>query len=572
MATKKKSHPAVLIIFGAFFALVGCVPGFFAFKALAFAHATNGWSATTATIVRLELQRDGKNNSNSQVVATYLYRAPEVTSPEAGSTREYSSNRVGIHSGSDNVTEWHQETFQRLEQARRAASTVPCWYDPADPAQAVLDRDPRWSMIGFLMIFPLVFGLFGGGIAALGIFQWRKNVTVLADPQALARVTVISANGNFIALLWIITVIWNVIAWIVTVTVLQGGTVPVAVKLGTGFFPLVGGILLLLALIETVRGWRHGRPRLRLEQGAWLTGRRVVATVLMETEPGPQAQIHARILVVRSMESGSGKNRTITDVNLWSCEVVVDPALGRRGGSGWEQVVELPLPSDLPASSLSVSSQASNEDTVTWSLEYQVIRPGPDLSATFTLPTAAADDGALLYSSEQKISAERATPLAVLARAGISIAEQHGDVVISLPGWRNPWLYGSGFVGTLLLSLAALLLVEQVSWWSVLGSVPLLVWCWRGVLRSAWWRSTIILSGERITIEAGWWRQRRHELRVADIRDLSRHSSMASGDIAYFDMWFQATDDTRITIARGVPGAAETRLTDIINTARRSPA
>ena len=420
MAAKKKAPHLVLVIFGVFFFLAGCIPGLSALKAVAFARATRSWSETTAIISSLELRHGGKKNSSLEVVATYRYRGPDLTSPEAGAIRDYTSERIGIHGGgSDNIGAWQQETFERLDQAKRAARAVPCWYNPADPTQAVLDRDQRWLLIGFLMIFPLMFGLFGGGMVAMGIHEWRKRGAAAADPRTLAGATMITADGGVTTMLWIVSVVWNLFAWSVPLVVFHGADVPLAVKLGMLIFPVVGLGFLFLTVIETVRVWRHGRPRLRLEQAAWLAGRLVQATVLMATDPGPNVRIDARLLVVRRVVSGSGKNRSVSELTLWSYMVLVDPAVGRLTGNGWEQLIELPLPSDLP----------TGEDDLTWTLEYQVIRPGPDLSATFTLPVAASDDGAVLYAAEQRKAADRAAPLAVLTRAGIRISEDRGAVV-----------------------------------------------------------------------------------------------------------------------------------------------
>ncbi len=558
MASKKNAHPGCLVGFGLIFLIAGCVPGVIGFKALAFAQATDGWRETTATITSLELRHGGKKGDSLAVEATYRYRAPDVTSLEAGAMSDYTSDQVGVHGGSDNIGSWQQDTFRRLDTARREERPVPAWYDPADPAQAVLDRDPRWPMLGFLMIFPLVFGLVGGGVAWLGIHQWRKRGAAAVDPRIRAGATLITADGGGTVGLWVIAVFWNAIAWAATVAVLHSSDAPLAIRLVVLIFPIVGAMLFGLALLHTTRILHHGRPRLRLEQGTWQSGRRVKATVLVASGPGPGARIDARLAVVRRVESGTGKNRRINEQTLWSCDFPVDPQAGRLAGTGWEQPVELPLPSDLP----------TNEDDLTWRLEWHVIRPGPDLSATFTLPVAAGDDGAVLLAAEQKVLADRAAPLAVLTRAGIRIAEDRGEVVLSLPGWRNPWLYGPGFVVTVLLTLAAMICAERVGWWTAIVSLPLLLLCWRGVVRSALWRSTITLSVGRIVVSAGWWRQTRHDLQPAEISEVERHSSMSSGDTAYFNMWLKTAEGARIAIARGVPGPAAARLAEMINLAR----
>jgi hypothetical protein len=546
---------AVYVIFGVVFFLAGCVPGVVAGKAVVFAIATRGWSETSATIVSVDLHRGAKRSA--QVVANYRYRGPDPSALEAGAVRDYVSNQIGIHGGSDNLDSWQLRTFARLDQARRGEHMVPCWYDPANPAQVVLDRDPRWLMIGFLLIFPLLFGLLGGGIAVAAVGEWRKRTEPTTDPRSLAGITTIVADEDHLPLLWFFTVIANFIAWIVCMTLQYRSDLPWTIRLGSAILPAMGLCLLFLMVRKTIQAMHHGRPRLRLDEAACLTGRRVLATVLMATGPGADARIEARLVVVRRIVN-PGRQANASQNQLWSCPVPVDPSLARRSGTVWEQLIELPLPSDLP----------SGEDTVSWRLEFRMIGSGPDLSATFTLPVAAGDDGAVLLAAEQRDAADRAAPLAVLRAAGFRLTEDRDALLITIPAWRNPWLYGPGCVGTLLLTYAALLSVERGSWWTLLVSLPLFALGSGSVLRSALWRSTISLSPRSIIIEAGWWRRQRHELPPVAMSGIDYVPAMNLGEVVKCNVWLRTTDGTRIALARGLPEAATGRLIELFNTVR----
>lgn len=552
----KQSGSGCLVLFGLVFILVGSFPGFIALSDLRSAQATRGWVETPATLLEVSLRH---GDDTVAVEAHYRYRAPDPASLEEGTLKDYESIRVGIHGGADNVGDWQQETFARLERAWKAEQTVPCWYDPADPAQAVLDRTERWELLGFMFIFPLVFGLAGGGIAWAGIHQWRKSRRPVPDPQVAARQTLINADGGGGCGLWIAALIWNAIAWGVTLAVASQGGIPLLVLLVLALFPLIGLALLWTAVQTSLRSLRHGRPQLRLDGGAWCTGQRIQATVLGRTVPQPGDRIEARLLVVRRVTSGSGKNRSTSESTLWSLELAVDPQEGRGAGGSWSTTVELPLPGDLPPAG----------DDVTWRLEWQLVRPGPDLSATFTLPVAAGEDDGGLKAADLKLEADRAAPLAVLTRAGVRISDDGGRVVIALPGWRNPALHISGLVCTLLLSLGAAACWQEVGWWTGFLSLPILGLCWRGALRSMLWRSRITLSRERVLVSAGWWRIEDHDLRTADILEVERKSSMSSGETAWFNMWLQTAEGQRIAIVRGVPGPAAARIAELIESVRR---
>lgn len=552
----KQSGPGCLVLFGLVFILAGSIPGCIALHDLHGAQATRGWIETPATLLEVGMHH---GEDTAAVEARYRYRAPDRDALESGALKDYEGSRVGIHGGSDNVGDWQQETFARLDAAWKAERTVPCWYDPADPAQAVLDRTERWELLGFLFIFPLVFGLAGGGIAWVGFSQWRKARRPAPDPQVAARQAVIQADGGGACGLWIMTVIWNAISWVAVIVVVAKGGVPTLIMLLVALFPLIGLGMLYAAVQASLRSLRHGRPQLRLEGGSWSTGTRVQATVLSATAPQPGDRIEARLVVVRRVTSGSGKNSSTTEKTLWGLDLTIDPQAGRDDGGSWACPVDLPLPGDVPAMA----------EDVTWRLEWQLVRPGPDLSATFVLPVAAGVDDGALRAFDLTVAADRAAPLTVLRKAGVRISDDGGSVVIALPAFRNPSLYLTGIICTLILSLLAAALWHEVGWWTGILSLPILGLCWRGALRSALWRSTITLSRDRIQVRAGWWRMADHDLRSADILEVERKSSMSSGETAWFNMWLLTAEGQRIAIVRGVPGPAAARVNEMIDSVRR---
>lgn len=548
MASSTRAGAGVLVAFGLFFVVVGSIPGCIALHDLGAADATAAWPETRATLLHVRLVDNG---DTSRVEAGYRYRAPDPEALEAGAERTYEGARVGIHGGSDNLGDWQRETFARLDAAWKAGHEVPCWYDPADPASAVLDRAERWELVGFLFLFPLVFGLVGGAIAVAGIVQLVRGPRRTVDPMQAAQRRSIPAAGGGCAL-WVVTIAWNAIAW-GAVGAAFAGDVPPLPLLFLSLFPLVGLLLLWAAAQDAVRRLRHGRPVLRLEQGAWVGGTRVRASVLARTAPQPGDRIAARLQVLRLVTTGSGKNRGTTEQPLWGIDLAPDPRAERTEDARWATPVELPLPGDLPAAA----------DDVIWRLEWQLVRPGPDLGARFALPVAAGD-AAALRAADLLAEADRAAPLAVLERAGIRVDDGAGGrVVIVLPPFRNPSFAVAGIVGCLFLSGAAWVLRLELGWWTAALSAPLLLLCWRAALRGALWRSTIVLSRERILVRHGWWREREAELAMRDLVEVAR------GGGAWTGMWLVAADGARIPLARGVPSAAAGRIADLIERVRR---
>ena len=113
------------------------------------------WVPVPAEIVSLQLERhQGDDAVTHKVVAHYRYRF-------AG--REYDADRAAIASMSDNLGSFQQQLYRELEnaQARRAAIA---FVDPANPADATLNRDLRWTVVGFAAMFGLIFGGAGFGL------------------------------------------------------------------------------------------------------------------------------------------------------------------------------------------------------------------------------------------------------------------------------------------------------------------------------------------------------------------------------------------------------------------------
>ncbi len=551
----KKAGPGCLIPFGLLFVVVGCIPGGIALNDLRRAQASADWVETTAHIIDVDLQHGDDTDS---VVCHYRYRAPDPQAAEAGTMRDYEGERVGVHGGSDNLGSWQRDTWRRLDRARQEEQRVPCWYDPADPASAVLNREVRWGLLGFMFVFPLVFGLAGGGLAWFGWHQVRRKRLPAPDPQVLSNQELIDAEPRRDWLIWIAALVWNAIAWGVAIGAALQQDLPWPAWLLIGLFPLIGLLLIFTALRATARSLRHGRPQLRRESGTWSTGNRVQAIVLTRTAPQPGDRIAARLLVMRRVTTEDSDGTSVSNRTEWEIDLAVAAQDGSREAGLWLHRVELPLPSDLPP---------AGED-LTWRLEWQLIRPGPDLTAAFVLPVVAGPPEAALTAAEVKLAADRSAPLAVLAKAGVRVSEERGDVVITLPAWRNPGLHLTGLITCAVLTAGAAALYQVMGWWIVLLAVPILLPSWRGAVRSALWRSSITLSAGRITVSAGWWRSERHDVKPADVTEVERKSNMSSGHVAWYNMWLKTADGLRIPIARGVPGPAAVRIAELIEAVR----
>jgi hypothetical protein len=112
-----------------------------------------------ATVLSSELHRHRSDGSSTySVTARYRYSFQGQT---------FTSDQVGLYSGSDNVGDYWQQLSSRLDRARASNRALQAWVNPSNPTQAYLDRTFRWSTLIFGLTFGGVFALVGAGVMYL---------------------------------------------------------------------------------------------------------------------------------------------------------------------------------------------------------------------------------------------------------------------------------------------------------------------------------------------------------------------------------------------------------------------
>ena len=71
--------------------------------------------------------------------------------------QSHAGNRVGIAAGADNIGDYQQDIGRNLQSAASRGELILVYVDPEAPHDAVIDRGVRWGLIGFKMIFVIVF-------------------------------------------------------------------------------------------------------------------------------------------------------------------------------------------------------------------------------------------------------------------------------------------------------------------------------------------------------------------------------------------------------------------------------
>lgn len=200
----------------------------------------DGWRANEWVKVRADLIRVDGN----EAFYAYTWEGRKLTSSRVGSLR---------FGGTSEVDDWDDRIADALATAHAEKKPVTAWVNPADPAEAMLDRQVRWMLI--LVLMPFAFGLAAGGVAgflvlgakAIG-WDWRVKGQPLFKPRlrtALAH--------------WAMALGWNAVSIPIALLAIpdlysRGEWVPIAML---AIFPLIGLLILWSAIAGTVSALRE---------------------------------------------------------------------------------------------------------------------------------------------------------------------------------------------------------------------------------------------------------------------------------------------------------------------------
>lgn len=115
------------------------------------------WQPAEATLLAADLavRPSSRGGASREATATYRYTVGED---------EYTSQRVGIARGSDNMGSYQADMARTLVDHLQRGEPVRIWVNPANPLEAAIDRELRWELLSLYAGFALVFGAVGMGL------------------------------------------------------------------------------------------------------------------------------------------------------------------------------------------------------------------------------------------------------------------------------------------------------------------------------------------------------------------------------------------------------------------------
>ncbi len=341
------------------------------------------WQPVEATLLAASLDEHSGDSSTYSVSARYRFEV-------AGRVLE--GQRVAISEGADNIGRFQQHLGTRLQQALARGETVRAWVNPANPADAVIDRSLRGGLLAFKMVFVLLFGGFGLGLI---LFTWRSPVAAIppgknAGSPWLARRAwadnqIRSGKRLEVAVAWVFATVWNLLAWPLAVAHLpqlwHQANRPAAAALAA--FAAAGLGLLVWAVRATRDARRFGDLRLVLNPFPGAIGGDFGATLDLPTVPwqGDQRFLVTLRCIQHYRTRSAGENSTeAREQTVWQSEGMaqVEPH-----GSGSRLRFRFAVPGGLPA------SEAPANDYHAWRLRVESTGSDLGLDRSFDVPVYA---------------------------------------------------------------------------------------------------------------------------------------------------------------------------------------
>ncbi|MEN8176271.1 MAG: DUF3592 domain-containing protein [Pseudomonadota bacterium] len=540
-----------LTVFGAVFLIVGLIPGGMALKALWGWYQAQEWEPVSAQVLATDIEY---GEDTYRVTARYRY---------AFGGQEYTGNRVSFHSGGDNIGDFHQSTHRRLARHRDSREPVTAWVNPAAPAEAVLVRDMRWGLFGFMMLFPLLFGgagigiMLAGRVAAKRTAEEEQRRSLYPDQPWRWRPEweggVIRSDTR--KTLWfalMVAVFWNLIS--LPLVILGWDQImdrddPMALL--ALLFPLVGALLILWAVRLLWQWWRYGRITLRLGTFPGSLGGRLEGMLHIPARLPPGSLLEATLSCVHQRTTGSGKHRSTRESFLWQDDQRL--RLARHHVMGETRIpLTFPLPAEQPPSD---DSDAGNR--ILWRLQIRAEVPGVDLDTAMEVPVfhtgrrPPEPQGAIASAAAEEADWQRTGAVNRLTGRGQEFyfpPARHRAVALGM------LLFAAIFGGT-----TAFLWRESVYYMAVpFGAFALLI-AWAAIHTGSV-RSRLLVSRDFIDVHrglTGLGPPRR--LPAVEIAAIRLKNGMRAGRTQYYDLVADLKSGRSLKLADNLPGRRDSQ-------------
>ena len=580
------------------------------------------WITVPAVIDTMEVKESrGDDSLTYELKATYHYQVDG---------KDYSSDRVGLHTGADNIGDWHRRTYSRLD-AERSQEKVVAYVNPRHPEQAYLAPDMRWGVIAFKGVLGLVFTAVGGGLFFGVVLGKGKNAKAPNAPEVTKRPYAESvadsprakllgesgqgeadsenddedededddedwkstdpgedfvanppvytgeqrilkhSHGQGIAFLAVFSLIWNGFSWTLLILLFhefmeKAKHEPMMWMIL--LFPLAG-VGMLWGLVNTIiRHLRYGVSTLEMATMPGILGGKFSGAVTCRGNLADSRSVEVALSCVRETSSvDSDGDRRTTSSTVWNDSYELRAdSLPRTGGTTTIPVL-FAVPYDQP-----MTGSAGNT-RVNWKVNVTAVRPGADFNADWTVPvyrTRESQRGYQLESNPLTSFMLDPDPDDALNRSGVSIRSTAGG---GKSWFFRPTPLRSGAPGCFMFILifAAILtaMVAAKAPFIAMAVLALLIVASVAILlQMLLGRSEIRLENGVLSVNGGFAGfNKTATYPLANVQSIGQTNSMTSGDSVYYKLQFLMADSKKVTAGNQLKGQ---RLLDYLKTSVQS--
>ncbi len=384
-----KSGAGCLAAFGSIFFIAGVGIFLWGLVSIYDAFQARNWQPVEATIIHVEQVISRGDDSTSYGVRgsfNYEYQG-----------KRYTSNKLNFYTGTDNIGDYQLDFYGELQRTKDNQRTITAYVNPDNPAEAVIDKDIRWGMLGFQSIFLFVFGGVGLGIIIASRYVKKKAVKEQELQQLYPdepwnwksewQTNRFKANtGTGFKVLLGFAIFWNLISIPASVMAMieffKTFDYPILFVL---LFPVVGIGLLVAAYIAFMRHKKYGQSELVLQQTPIAIGGVNRGTIEVPNDQannqsfGKPLEAVITLTCQRKVTTGSGKNRSTKTTIIWQDDRRVQSTIAGHNTSSY--AFEFKVPEGLPQ-----SDDSNPSNCVEWVLQIERQQPGIDLKLQFTIP------------------------------------------------------------------------------------------------------------------------------------------------------------------------------------------
>lgn len=494
--------------------------------------AMRSWIATNAFVESAELEHyDGDDTTTYQVHGRYSYKYQG---------EEYSSERISIHGGADNIGSFHEDVAALLRKHQRQGESVTCYVNPEDPSSAILYRNPRFELIAFQNLFVLLFGGVGFAMISAAIsarpalkreqelqnqfpeepWKWKQEWLDRSIPCGKKAVD---------------RMIDKLAVWANVVTLPTVGLIPFELVQGNYWslvgllYSVVGASLIWLSLRRRRATQTFGIPSFQMASETGVTGGCLAGVIRFPRQLDLSEGCRQRIYCERRVRSGKN-SRTI---RMWEDERTISREMLERDPS---QTV-IPVLFKIP------HGASQTESGNTWKLELTVVTDGRKLETFFEVPVFETPASSPKYELDESTIKPFMANVDPTQRIRMSTSLEittdcAGRTRIIVPMFRAPAVTLALFAAAVAFSLIPFAIADEGESVFAVGVVGLLAMLlWIGFINTAFYASRLRDMGEQLSFRGGLFGMGR--VRYFDksaITDVTLSTSMKAGATMYYDV------------------------------------